>query len=233
MQISQQPIQTSAATINSIKSKPHQPIPDEAKLISLIDEEGCPFSWQAVAQGLIDDAEFCQRWNRIWADLPFDFEWKPVPIHPNTAQTQPFFAVVCPATFRASDPSDFQSQLRSLPPHQLTATFRNLSNDAQLLIPANTGDYGHMAAFCRTALPDHQRELWARVGEICIKAIAQQIPTWCNTHGHGVPWLHIRFDSRLKYTSFPPQGRIDANSQAIWYEQIYAQISPIPRCKGR
>ncbi|MGB7249996.1 MAG: hypothetical protein WBC73_13745 [Phormidesmis sp.] len=194
-----------------------------AQLITFVDSQKRPFTWQQVADGLIQDVDFRQLWNQTWADLPFDFEWKPVPIHPYTAETHPFFAIIFPAEFRPADPTDFQSYLRAIAPDELTATFRNFSGDAQLVIPQNTGDYGHIAAFCRSAPTEVQHVLWQQVGQMCERAIADETAVWCNTHGHGVPWLHVRFDSRLKYSAFPPRGSISANSQAIWYKQIYAQ----------
>ncbi len=190
-------------------------------LITFVDEQSDPFSWAQIADALAQDAGFRRRWNQTWADLPFDFEWKPVPIHPYTAQTHPFFAIAFPATFRSPNPTDFQSYLQALPPGELTATFSNFSGDAQLLVPQVTGEYGHIAAFCRTAKAAAMHALWQKAGELCQQAIAHKKSVWCNTHGHGVPWLHIRFDRRLKYAAFPPRGSISANSQAIWYEQIY------------
>ncbi|MEL6470111.1 MAG: hypothetical protein AAFQ74_10315 [Cyanobacteria bacterium J06623_4] len=192
-----------------------------AQLLVFVDPQGEPFSWAQVSQALVEDADFRAQWNHAWAALPFDFEWKPVPIHPYTAETHPFFAIVFPAMFRPADPTDFQTYLGSLPPDALTASFANFSGDAQLLVPQKTGDYGHIAAFCRTAPLAAMHALWQQVGERCQGAIAQQKAVWCNTHGHGVPWLHVRFDSRLKYASFPPRGSISANSQAIWYQKIY------------
>lgn len=194
-----------------------------AQMITFIDTQHHPLSWEQVSHGLVHDPDFCQRWNHTWADLPFDFEWKPVPIHPYTAKTHPFFAVVFPAQFRPADPSDFAPYLKGSPPESLTATFANFSGDAQLIIPQNTGDYGHIAAFCRNASVQAQRALWWQVGKRCRDAIAHEKAVWCNTHGHGVPWLHVRFDSRLKYSAFPPNGSISANSQAIWYKRIYRQ----------
>ena len=47
---------------------------------------------------------------------------------------------------------------------------------------------------------------------------------WCNTHGHGVPWMHIRFDKTLKYAAFPPYGTINKTSQNQWYERIYLKV---------
>ena len=214
--ISTQPVQSAA--VNQIAAE----VADRhAALVTVVDQAGLPFSWGQVAEALVNKADFRELWNQTWAAIDFDFEWKPVPIHPYTAQSHPFFAIAFPATFRPADPTDFQPHLRSLSPGELTATFANFSGDAQLLIPKPTGDYGHIAAFCRTAAPQLQQALWQRVGELCTEAIAQQKSVWCNTHGHGVPWLHVRFDSRLKYAAFPPRGSISANSQAIWYQQIY------------
>lgn len=194
-----------------------------AQLITFVSQQNNLMTWQQVAQALASSIDFCDLWNHTWAALPFDFEWKPVPIHPYTAKTHPFFAIAFPADFRPADPQAFHQYLQPLNPGTLTAKFNNFSGDAQLLIPANTGDYGHIADFCRKAKPEAWQALWQEVGEICLEAIAQQTPMWCNTHGHGVPWLHIRFDSRLKYSLFPPRGSISANSQAIWYQQIYSK----------
>lgn len=216
IQISQQPIEEAHAQIIETEIADRR-----TALIIFVDKQSIPFSWENIAQALIDDASFRDRWNQTWANLPFDFEWKPVPIHPYTAQTHPFFAIVFPSTFQPADSTDFQSYLQGLKKEGLTAYFPNFSGDAHLLIPRETGAYGHIATFCRTAPTAAKQALWQRVGELCTNAIAQQTPVWCNTHGHGVPWLHIRFDKRLKYASFPPRGSISANSQAIWYQQIY------------
>ncbi len=192
-----------------------------AQLVTFNDQQDCPLSWQQVAEALSNKADFRSLWNKTWAELPFDFEWKPVPIHPYTAGTHPFFAITFPAQFRPANPHDFQRYLNALKPDERTATFNNFSGDAKLLIPANIGDYGHIAAFCKAANAEMYQALWQKVGEICLEAIAQERRIWCNTHGHGVPWLHVRFDRRLKYSLFPPRGSISANSQAIWYQRIY------------
>ena len=214
--ISQQTVQS--ATAQQINTEIAE---RQAALVTFVDEHLDPFSWAQIAQALDQDADFRRQWNQTWADLPFDFEWKPVPIHPYTAQTHPFFAIAFPATFRPPNSADFQSHLAALDPGELTATFSNFSGDAQLLVPQVTGEYGHIAAFCRTAKESAMQALWQKTGELCQQAIARRNSVWCNTHGHGVPWLHIRFDQRLKYAAFPPRGNITANSQAIWYQQIY------------
>ena len=197
-----------------------------AALVTFVDSQSMPLSWTQVSQRLMKDAGFLERWNITWANLPFDFERKPVPIHPYPAETHPFFAIAFPATFRPADPTDFSAHLDPLSADDLTTTFSNFSGDAQLLVPQKKGRYGHIAAFCRTAPPAARRALWQRVGELCTEAIDQKRAVWCNTHGHGVPWLHIRFDKKLKYASFPPRGSISPNSQAIWYQQIYRPVAP-------
>ncbi len=214
--ISQQVIQTAIArqVITNIAER-------QAALVTFVDVQEVPFSWEQVAAGLFHCPDFRDRWNQTWANLNFDFEWKPVPIHPYTAQTHPFFVIAFPATFRPPDSTDFQSHLKTLDPGELTATFSNFSGDARLLVPQVTGEYGHIAAFCRTAEETAMHALWQKTGELCQQAIASEESVWCNTHGHGVSWLHIRFDKRLKYAAFPPRGSISANSQAIWYQQIY------------
>ncbi len=146
-----------------------------------------------------------------------------MPIHPTSATTKPFFAVVVPSSFSPANSSAYREHLQRLRTNDLIADFANLSGDARLIIPKATGAYGHMAAFCREALGDLPQALWTRVGEIAVEAIQQEDSVWCNTHGHGVPWMHVRFDRTLKYTAFPPSGAIDATSQAFWYRQIYRE----------
>ena len=194
----------------------------EAWLIRFVDSEGALFSWAQIARALAENNDFCDRWNQTWADLPFDFEWQPVPIHPYTAQTHPFFAIAFPTQFEPASPQDFSQYLNALGSEELIATFNNFSRDARLLAPKPVGEFGHIGAFCRTASMEMVRSLWQQVGEICLKAILEEQTVWCNTHGHGVPWLHVRFDSRLKYSAFPPHGDITANAQAAWY-QVYQE----------
>ncbi|MGB3789338.1 MAG: hypothetical protein WA949_15110 [Phormidesmis sp.] len=225
-------ISTQTTQLATVKETITEIADRRAVLITVVDRKGLPFSWAQIASALVDESDFRELWNQTWAALDFDYEWKPVPIHPYTAQSHPFFAIAFPTTFRPADPTDFQPYLRALGENELTAKFANFSGDAQLLVPKPTGSYGHIAAFCRTADSQIQHALWQRVGEMCSEAIAQQKSVWCNTHGHGVPWLHVRFDSRLKYAAFPPRGNISANSQAIWYQQIYQPAWDIPAEDG-
>lgn len=183
-----------------------------------LDPQGEPFTWGAIAQGLCHIPEFRGVWNQAWASPEFDFHWKPVPLHPATSATLPFFAALVPSTFEPADPSEFQPYLQALGPEDLVATFSNLSGDALLVSPKVMGNFGHIADFCRQAPEELHQALWTRVGEIIQTALQQQQALWCNTHGHGVPWLHVRFDNRLKYAAFPPHDQINPVTQALWYQ---------------
>ncbi|MGL5082384.1 MAG: DUF6940 family protein [Microcoleaceae cyanobacterium] len=202
-------------------------IPDQAPLtfagqnvlmVRFLDPQGNPLTWPAIAQGLCQVPEFRELWNQTWADPVFDFQWKPVPIHPTTVDTLPFFAVLVPSAFEPADPAEFQPYLQQLGSEELVAAFPNLAGDALLVSPKVVGNYGHIAEFCQTAPQALRHTLWAQVGEIVAQAIQQQQILWCNTHGHGVPWLHIRFDSTLKYPAFPPHSEINEMTQALWYQ---------------
>ena len=73
-----------------------------------------------------------------------------------------FLRIAFPAQFRPANPHDFEPYLQAIGPDELTAQFDNFSGDAKLIIPANTGDYGHIAAFCRTAMPQAWQALLAK-----------------------------------------------------------------------
>ena len=185
--------------------------------------DGQVFSWTDLAQGLVASAAVRSHWNQTWADIPTDFMWKPVPIHPEFIHS-PFFAVAVPSSFPSADATAFREHLQQLTADNAIAIFPNLSGEAQLVVPPTTGDYGHIRAFCRNASPALANRLWTEVGRIANQTIKQGAIAWCNTHGHGVPWMHVRFDRNHKYAAFPPYGAITVTSQQRWYNDIYAQV---------
>lgn len=178
-------------------------------------------TWDHIATLLVQSPPFRCLWNQTWAELPRDFMWKPVPIHPSFVTDYPFFVAIAPSSFRPADPSAYRSHLNRLPPDQKIAVFPNLSGDAQLVVPEATGAYGHMRAFCQLAPQPLWDSVWQQVGVIAQDAIVNQSSVWCNTHGHGVPWMHVRFDPTHKYPAFPPYGPITNSSQQQWYDSIY------------
>ena len=94
-------------------------------------------------------------------------------------------------------------------------TFPNVGGDAVLVVPvpaAVDGQavpdevYGNLATFLRGAPQAQQRALWRRVAEAVPTRLAERpaAPLWLSTAGGGVPWLHVRLDSRPKYYRWAP-----------------------------
>ena len=175
--------------------------PTTVIVIRFIDHHattGKLLTWVDITQHLTTSEAFRNRWNQTWANLPTDFMWKPVPIHPAFAATHPFFTVAVPSSFPAANSSAYRSHLNRLPSEERVAVFPNLSGEAQLVVPEDTGAYGHIRAFSQLAPAPLWHRFWQRIGFMAQEAIANKETVWCNTHGHGVPWMHVRFDQTHK-----------------------------------
>ena len=62
------------------------------------------------------------------------------------------------------------------------------------------GKTGQVATEIARLAPDGQRvAFWAKVGAVYEALVKQGRPVWLSTEGSGVPWLHVRMDSRPKY----------------------------------
>jgi len=118
------------------------------------------------------------------------------------------------ASFASSpNPSAFQEHF-SVPDSTLTSTgvtaFGNMGRDAVLITPAPLrASYGDLASFIRTADDAVIHEFWKRVATESIRALqirqqTQHTPLWVSTSGLGVPWLHMRLDTRPKYYNWGP-----------------------------
>jgi hypothetical protein len=89
-------------------------------------------------------------------------------------------------------------------------SFLNLGGDAVLVAPQQGSDYvsySHLAAFVRRAPPAQVDELWRLVAFEYGK-MGDGPPVWLSTDGTGVPWLHVRLDSRPKYYSYRPFANV-------------------------
>lgn len=85
-------------------------------------------------------------------------------------------------------------------------SFANLAGDAVLVVPRPVADasvYPHLAVFVRNAPREQAHALLERVGALMV-ARASSRTVWLSTSGLGVPWLHVRLDSRPKYYSYQP-----------------------------
>lgn len=144
----------------------------------------------------------------ILADCPFiAFRWETPPLTASTAD-RPFEYVLhngprLPAT---PDPHAFAEHFNAPGSRANVITFRNLGNDATLIVPTPLGThaaYPHLAAFLRQA-PDFQKHaLWQLVGQTLNQQLSH-VPLWLSTAGMGVAWLHIRLDTRPKYYGYVP-----------------------------
>jgi len=109
-----------------------------------------------------------------------------------------------------ADPSDFDEAFRAAGDAS-AARFGNLGGDAILVAPrppapgaGATFDGGHLAAFARTAEPAAFAAVFRLAAEHLIAAIPAGRPLWLSTAGLGVPWLHLRLDTRPKYYRHRP-----------------------------
>ena len=89
-------------------------------------------------------------------------------------------------------------------------TFENLGGDALMVVPspraADTA-YAHLAAFIRQGPEEQIHALWKTVGRAVDGRVSDRT-LWLSTAGGGVPWLHVRLDSRPKYYTYAPYKRL-------------------------
>ncbi|MBX3412377.1 MAG: hypothetical protein KF708_06755 [Pirellulales bacterium] len=144
---------------------------------------------------------------QVLSDVPYSaFRWETPPLS-DTLADRPFEFVVLdsPGLAMAPDFNAFATQFAAAP-DQSVLSFRNLGNDAELIVPRPDGPanaYGHIGAFVRDAPEQQKHALWRLVGETTLQRIGR-LPIWLNTAGAGVPWLHVRVDSKPKYYRFAP-----------------------------
>ena len=94
------------------------------------------------------------------------------------------------------------------------ATFSNLGGDALLVAPCHQhrwsvseASYSHLAAFVSGAPAAIRHGFWRAVGAALLRTLHERradAPTWLNTEGSGVAWVHVRLDSTPKYIKHEP-----------------------------
>jgi uncharacterized protein DUF6940 len=106
------------------------------------------------------------------------------------------------------DPAPFLNVFQAGTVSDLVASFPNIGGDAILVVPkpqAGSPGYGHLGAFLRAAPEKQQHALLEALGqtaEACLQRRGSRL--WISTAGLGVPWLHVRLDSRPKYYKHQP-----------------------------
>ncbi len=162
-----------------------------------------------VVEGWREDGRFRAFFLAILDQTPAaDFFWETPPIG-RGALDRPYEHVAIDArgalAGRASSAA-FRAALR--PASGSVVSFANLSGDATLVAPRpvlGRRGYGHLAAFLRSG-PESQRHdlLITLAGAIDQWLQNSDRRLWVSTAGLGVPWLHVRLDSRPKYYQHEP-----------------------------
>jgi hypothetical protein len=144
----------------------------------------------------------------LLASSPFTaFRWETPPLTVYTRH-RPFEFVLhdAPRLPKTGDPQAFAEHFNPQCLNAGALAFRNLGNDATLIVPtplAAPSAYPHLAAFLRLAPVSQQHALWQLVAQTVQHHLSVS-PLWLSTAGMGVPWLHIRLDSRPKYYGHVP-----------------------------
>ena len=173
-----------------------------------VRRDGAPASWGDVIRAWRQDEAFRSAFTRTLADAPFKaYKWETPPVTAGTLD-RPFEFVLldAPALDRPPDATAFADQFRGGGDGELVASFPNLGGDAVLVVPRPAGSlsaYAHLAAFLRSAPERQAHELWRVLGAATEARLGTE-PLWVSTAGMGVPWLHVRLDSRPKYYGFRP-----------------------------
>jgi hypothetical protein len=168
--------------------------------------DGSAVSYRDVLRSWRDDEAFRSFFVSLLATAPFPaYRWETPPVTASTADREFEFVLLnAPGLDRTPDPLAFAEQFRSAAKDHRAVAFPNLGNDAVLVVPCPSGPeaaYVHLAAFVRHAPPAQVHDLWQVVGAAMDARLSAK-PIWLSTAGMGVPWLHVRLDSRPKYYGF-------------------------------
>ncbi len=169
--------------------------------------------------GQVSYAEVMDRWQcdgdfrdffvGLLAEAPYDaYLWETPPITRVTStRTFEFVFVESLDLARLSpDPAAFAQHFEAADIEIGVVSFWNLGGDARLVAPSprdSLTTYPHLAAFARAAPVPQQHAFWRAVGTKVADSLSDR-PIWLSTCGLGVPWLHVRLDTRPKYYTFQP-----------------------------
>lgn len=165
-----------------------------------------PLSFAQTIEYWQQDEAFRTFFISLLSDTPFSaFRWEtPAVTLDSLDRAFEFVVIDSPALARSPDEAAFSSYFTGSDTD--VVVFQNLGGDATLVVPSPRGkhdSYGHLALFSRHASRAQNHALWRKVGQAMQRRVGDR-PVWLNTAGDGVPWLHVRLDSRPKYYHFDP-----------------------------
>ncbi|MEM7039562.1 MAG: hypothetical protein AAF570_21485, partial [Bacteroidota bacterium] len=168
-------------------------------------------SFQDVIDLWMSEPEFRTFYALQLAGAPFEaFFWEHPPLQAHTLDA-PYECVLV----NSQNLPRLRANARAFSEHFEGASdavvhFANMSGDAHLIVPVpgNAATdlirYPHIAAFVRNA-PQAQIDLLFQTLAFQFDLrLAMGGTHWLNTAGMGVPWLHVRVDTRPKYYRFTP-----------------------------
>ena len=176
------------------------------KFVLLQDKATLNFS--EILQLWQSDISFRDFYIALLKGIPFHaFRWETPPVNNmNIKRNFEFVIVNSPELEGPAIQTYFREHFLNAAQGELVVSFHNLGKDALLIVPTpETVDssYTHLGQFIRHASIKQNHALWQNVGQ-CVESACSEQPIWLNTAGGGVPWLHVRLDSRPKYYQFQP-----------------------------
>ncbi len=85
--------------------------------------------------------------------------------------------------------------------NKYVTSFYNLSGDSKLIIPIpkKGKTFTTIKDFIDTASETHQKHFWKYVAQEIMDMLKKNSKIYVSTHGLGVPYFHLRLDTRPKY----------------------------------
>ena len=172
-----------------------------------IVRDGQTLSYAAVIDLWQNDRSFQDYFTSLLSASPFDgFRWESPSLTSESINRSFEFVLINTPGFanRRTDSKTYSDYFTESETDNGVVSFANIGKDATLVVPSPRGsreNYGHLAAFVRSAPETQVRSLWCVLART-VKSSLSTSPVWISTAGGGVAWLHVRIDSRPKYYSF-------------------------------
>lgn len=168
-----------------------------------LTNDGARISFSTFLKLLRTDPSFRDFFTALLSSAPYaTFRWETPAVDENSRnQAFEFVVLNSPELDREANSASFEQHFRENGEANGVLSFPNIGRNAQMIVPCPTEQhsaYTHLASFLRAAPKEQIDRLWTLVGSETERLIGQQ-PRWLNTAGGGVPWLHIRIDSKPKY----------------------------------
>lgn len=200
---------------------------DDATKFSLIDSNRSAVSYETFLDQLETGNAICKlltttiankqkKLNELSGAKIHGFYWECVPVSKATL-AKPFEFVLIPCKF--TEPfniKSFHDKKERFNNSEKAISFKNLKKDADLIIPTiptnqhNTSatafqHFRQIGSFMLEEDKQRSTALWQQVARTFkdqLNNINPDHPIWMSTDGRGEPWLHIRLDTKPKYTKY-------------------------------